>query len=63
MVSACHSWLAYCMLNARRRLFFAGVFFEQFVLVDHPGERVSGDLIGVEQALFDAEPIDGGLVG
>lgn len=42
---------------------FAWIRFEQLVLFDHSAERIACDLICLQQAFFDAESVDGGLVG
>ena len=63
MVSACQSWLAYFMLKARRFLLSSSSGGEQVVLADEAVEGGLGDAVGLQQALFDAEAIEGAFVG
>ena len=42
---------------------FADVLFEQFVFPHEPPEGGQRDLVGPQEAFFDAEAIDGRLVG
>ncbi len=67
-----HMWSEHCIglpqligvLHAERQttFVFTGIIGQQFVRVDHPAERVSRDLIRIQQPLLNAEPVQRGLV-